>query len=212
MNEKSSLYLLDVLTWFKNTHFRKYKGRAVSRGDNVKEHEDYQAVFTTQGTSVSQMTTETFLDTIGRLPGMSGNVDDVLSGNTYVLMSDASRLLNLFEKECPQIWYVFYLEEDQDPATASKTSLCHCIPIYTTIRSQVLWERKVQEVFEEQGSENVPFCEVLIYVPGKNNYFFFFNDDNLKMTEKNEKIVTQCGNASIWEVTWKFFSVSSCSL
>ena len=49
---------------------QKYKGRAVLRGDIVKDDSGSYAVFTEQGSSASQMTAAKIMDIISRLPGL----------------------------------------------------------------------------------------------------------------------------------------------
>ena len=46
------------------TKHQKYKGRVVLRGDSVKDDSGSNAVFTEQGSSASQMTAATVMDTI----------------------------------------------------------------------------------------------------------------------------------------------------
>ena len=52
------------------------------------------------------MTVASVMDTISRLPGMSGEANDAVSAYTQVKMSDALRmlLLLLLETECPKVW------------------------------------------------------------------------------------------------------------
>ena len=50
------------------------------------------------------MTAAKVLDTISRLPGMLGEASDAVSAYTQVKMSDAPRLLELPETECPTVW------------------------------------------------------------------------------------------------------------
>ena len=83
---------------------RKYKGRVVLRGDNIKDKEGYQAVFTEQGASASQMVGAKTLDACARMPGMAGSAADAISAYTQVKMEWARDLLTLNEKECPVIW------------------------------------------------------------------------------------------------------------
>ena len=140
----------------------------------MKDDEDYQAVFKEQGTSASQMTAVTFLDTIGRLPGMSGNVDDVVSANTHVLMSDAYPAFSIFStKNVLRYGCVFRLEEVQDPATASKTSLCHCIVIYTAIRSQMFFgSEKYKKSSKNKDRKTFRFDNCLYMSQGKQLFLF----------------------------------------
>jgi hypothetical protein len=51
---------------------RRYKGRVVFRGDQVKDEDGFYAVFSEQGTSASNMAAAKFLDAIARLPGNEG--------------------------------------------------------------------------------------------------------------------------------------------
>ena len=50
----------------------KLQGSVVLRGDNVKGDSGYNAVFTKQGASASQVAVAKFLDTMSRLRGMAG--------------------------------------------------------------------------------------------------------------------------------------------
>ena len=52
--------------------YQKYKGRAVLRGDSVKDDSGSYAVFTEQGSSASQMTAAKVMDIFSRLPGCAG--------------------------------------------------------------------------------------------------------------------------------------------
>ena len=76
-------------------HLHTSKGRSVLRGDNVKDDTGGYAVFAEEGASASHVTAVKVLDTISRLPGMSGEANDAVSAYTQVEMSDASRLLDL---------------------------------------------------------------------------------------------------------------------
>ena len=58
---------------------RKYKGRVVVRGDNVKGDSGPYAVFTEQGSSASQMTAAKVMDNISRQPGGAGQAADAVS-------------------------------------------------------------------------------------------------------------------------------------
>ena len=54
------------------TKHPKYKGRVVLRGDILKDDSGSYAVFTEQGSSVSQKAAETVMVIISRLPGCAG--------------------------------------------------------------------------------------------------------------------------------------------
>ena len=65
------------------TQYQKYEGRAVLRGDTVKDDSGSYAVFTEQGSSASQMSAEV-MDIISRLPGCSGQAADAVSAYPLV--------------------------------------------------------------------------------------------------------------------------------
>ena len=82
-------------------HLRKDLGGVVLRRDNVKDDDEYKAVFPEQGASVRQVAAARFLDTISRLPGFAGENNDAVSACTQEHLSEAPRLRRLFEKkEC----------------------------------------------------------------------------------------------------------------
>ena len=72
---------------------QKYKGRAVLRGDIVKNDSGSYAVFTEQGSSASQMTAAKIMDIISRLPGCAGRAADAVSASTQVKMEDAPKII-----------------------------------------------------------------------------------------------------------------------
>ena len=59
--------------------FRKCQGRAVLRGDVVKQDSCSYAVSTEQGSLASQMTGANVLDVIARLPECAGQASDAVS-------------------------------------------------------------------------------------------------------------------------------------
>ena len=72
---------------------QKYKGRAVLRGDIVKDNSGFYAVFTEQGSSASQMTAAKVMDIISRLPGSAGQAAGAVSAYTQVKMDDAPKII-----------------------------------------------------------------------------------------------------------------------
>ena len=88
--------------WRQNT--KNYKGRAVLRGDIVKDDSGSYAVSTGEGSSASQMTAAKVMDIISRLPGCDGQAADAVSAYTQVIMEDAPKLLKIPKSECPDIW------------------------------------------------------------------------------------------------------------
>ena len=63
--------------------FRRYKGRVVFRGDQVRDESGYYAVFSEQGTSASHMAAAKFLDAIARCPGNNGEDSDAVGAYTH---------------------------------------------------------------------------------------------------------------------------------
>ena len=83
---------------------QKCKGRAVLRGDIVKDDSGAYAVFTEQRSSASQMTAAKVLDVIARFPDCDGQAADAVSAYTQVKWKDAPRLLKIPKSECPDFW------------------------------------------------------------------------------------------------------------
>ena len=57
-------------------HLQEYKGRLVLRGDNIRDKDGLQAVFTEEGAGASQMVAAKSLDVVARMPGMAGSAAD----------------------------------------------------------------------------------------------------------------------------------------
>jgi hypothetical protein len=74
-------------------HLRKYKGRVVFRGDQVRDETGFYAVFSEQGTSASHQSGAKFVDAIARMPGCSGGDSDAVGAYTQCPLSDAAFLL-----------------------------------------------------------------------------------------------------------------------
>ena len=83
---------------FRNTRSEWCSGRTTSTTKKDR------AVFTDQGASASQMATAKFLDTISKVPGMTGVTGDAVWAFTQVKMTEAPRLFRLPQEECPELW------------------------------------------------------------------------------------------------------------
>ena len=70
----------------------------------MKDDSVSYAVFTVQGSSVSQMTAAKVMDIISRLPGCAGQAADAGSAYMQVKMEDAPKLLKIPKSECPDNW------------------------------------------------------------------------------------------------------------
>ena len=74
-----------------------------------------------------------FSDTISQIPGMTGEARDTISAYTQVNMVDASKLLQVPEAHCPEIWIS---DKMDDPVVhLEKNSFGHPL-------ASLLWERK----------------------------------------------------------------------
>ena len=67
---------------------RKYKGRVVFRGDQVKDQESTHAVFSEQTSSSSHMSSAKLLDAMARMPGYDGEDADAVGAYTQVVLSE----------------------------------------------------------------------------------------------------------------------------
>ena len=67
---------------------RKYKGRVVFRGDQVKDQESTHAVFNEQTSSSSHMASAKLLDAMARMPGFDGEDADAVGAYTQVVLSE----------------------------------------------------------------------------------------------------------------------------
>ena len=85
------------------TKHQKYKDRVVLRDDIVKDDSVSYAVFTEQGSSVSQMTAKKIMDLIAKLPDCEGQAPDAVSAFSQVQMEDTPKLLKIPKSECPDI-------------------------------------------------------------------------------------------------------------
>ena len=65
---------------------RKYKGRVVFQGNQVKDAEGVAAVFAELGTSASLMPAAKLLDAIAMLPGCAGEQSDAVQAYTQELL------------------------------------------------------------------------------------------------------------------------------
>ena len=74
------------------------------RGDNIRDKDGVQAVFTEQGASASDLVAAKSFDAVARMPGMAGSAADCASAYTQVKLEEMHRLLKLPKNKCPVIW------------------------------------------------------------------------------------------------------------
>ena len=136
--------------------FQKYKGRAVLRGDIVKDDSGSNAVFTEQGSSASQMPSAKVMDITSKLPGCSGQAADAVSAKAQVTMEDASTLFNIPKSECPDVW--IRLPEHKWPKSWSSME-DPVVPLERNLHGHplagLLWERQFEKVLLEHRWEKV---------------------------------------------------------
>ena len=92
-----------MLNWRQRT--QKYKGRAVLRGDLVKNNSGSYAVFTEQGSSASQMTAANIMDIISRYAWLRWTNSRRSVGLHPSENGRCSQIIeNSKKSECPDIW------------------------------------------------------------------------------------------------------------
>ena len=137
--------------------FQKYKGRVVLRGDIVRDDSGSFAVFTEHGSSASQMAAAKVMDIISRLPGCTGQAAEAVSAYTQVKMEDAPTLLKIPMSECSDIW--IRLPRHKWPKSWSSMEE-PVVPLerqlYGHPLAGLLWERQLEQVLLQYGSEKVP--------------------------------------------------------
>ena len=107
-----------MLTWSQST---KNKGRAVLRGEIVKDDSGSYAVLTEQRSSASQMTAAETMNIISRLPGCDGQAADAVSAYTQVKMEDAHKLLKVPNWSVQTIGFVNHDTNGQNHGPVWKT-------------------------------------------------------------------------------------------
>ena len=120
----------------------------------VKDDSVSYAIFTEQGSSASQVTTAKVLDIISRLPGCAGQAADAVSGYTQVKNGRCSTIIGNSQigisRQWPKSW-----SSMEDPVVPLERNL------YGHPLAGLLWERQVQKVLWEHGSEKAPNWECL---------------------------------------------------
>ena len=145
------------------TKHQKYKGRVVLRGDIVKDDSGFDAVFTEQGSSASQMTAGKIMDIISRLPGWAGQAADAVSAYTQVKNLEMLHNYSKIPKsECPDIWirlprhkWPKSWSSIEDPVVPLERNL------YGHPLAGLLWERQFEKIQLKYGWEKVSNWECL---------------------------------------------------
>ena len=142
------------------------------------------AVFTDQGTSVSQMTATKLMDISSRLPGCAGQAADAVSAYTQVKMEDAPKLLKIPKLECPDIWirpprhkWPKSWSSMEDPVVPLERKL------YGHPLAGLLCERQFEKAAIELGCRKVSNWECFL-VHRKQKKFISVYVDDIKMAGK----------------------------
>ena len=145
------------------------EGRVVLRGDISGSY----AVFTEQGSSVSQMTPAKVMDIISRLPGCAGQAADAASAYNQVKMEDAPQFLKISKSECPDMWVRPPRHKWPKPWSNIEDSV---VPLERNLYGRplagLLWERQFDKILFGLGWEKIPDGECLfvhrsVYVDNK---------------------------------------------
>ena len=170
------IFVLMDLCHLKNSdlepQYQKYKGRAVLRGDIVKDDSGAYVAFTEQGSSASQMTSAKVMGIISRLPGCSGQAVNAVSAYTQVKMEEASKLFLIPKSECPNIWtrlprhkWPKSWSSVEDPVVPLERNL------YGHRLAGLSWERQFEKILLKYGGENFLHWECLFVNRAKKDFF-----------------------------------------
>ena len=171
------------------TKHKKYKGRVVLRGENVKDDSGSYAEITEQGSSATQKTAAKVIENIPRLLGCAGQAADAASANTQVEMEDAPKLLKIPKSECPDIWirpprhkWPKSWSSMEDPVVPLERNL------YGHPLAGLLWERQFEKFLLKYGWEKVSNWECL-FVHREKGLFLSVYVDDIKLVGKKQNIV-----------------------
>ena len=141
------------------SQFQKYKGRVALRGDIVKDDSGSYAVFTEQGSSVSQMTAAKVMVIVSRLPGCAGQAADAVSAYTPVKMGDAPSLLKIPSQYVKIFGYVFRNTNGPCHSPAWKTQSFLLSEICTVILWQDYYGKMISRKFCQHTVRKIPNWE-----------------------------------------------------
>ena len=139
--------------------FQKYKGRVVLRGDTVKNDSGSCAVFTEQGSSVSQMTAAKVMDIISRLPRCGGQAADAISAYTEVKMEVAPSLREKLRS--PNVQIFGYVCQNTNGLKSWSSMEGSVVPLERNLYGHplagLLWERQLDKVLLETVGKKFQF-------------------------------------------------------
>ena len=90
---------------------RKFKGRVVFRGNDVRDESHFMATFQDLGSAPASMSSGKFLDFLGLLPGWKIMQADAVRAYTQAILNGTSTWVRLPRDQWPKAW-----EKMKDPA------------------------------------------------------------------------------------------------
>ena len=183
-----------ALCCLKNAEFEKapteVQGPACVEGDNIRDKDGLQAVFTEQGAGASQMVAAKSLDVVARMPGTAGSAADCVSAYTQVKNADMARLLKLPRNKCPVVW--IRIPKDRWPKWWHEKGLVDpVVPLLVNLYGHplagLLWEKTCGREARPEWVEKLHSWEC-IYYHRKDQLFLDAYVDDLKIVGKAEHI------------------------
>jgi hypothetical protein len=161
---------------------RRYKGRLVLRGDQVKDEDGFYAVFSEQETSASNMATRRFMDALARVPGNDGENSDAAGAYTQVVLKDwmlkgetvVETYISLLRNRRPKEW-----DDIEDPVCLLRLNL------YGHPLAGLYWERFCTHNLMSVGFEKVQGWECLFVHREKQLFMSVYVDDFKMADNKN---------------------------
>ena len=138
-------------------HKRKYKGRVVFQGNNVRDENGHATLFTEQGSSASHLSASKLLDIVSMLPGNDGGQSDAPQAYTQALFNFGSgekavdTWVSLPKEEWPKEWNGRY----RNPVVKLRLAL------YGHPLAGLFWERHYRQHLLEIGFQPVEGWECL---------------------------------------------------
>ena len=160
---------------------RKYKGRVVFRGDQVKDETGSFAVFTEQGTSASHLEAAKILDSIARFPGFNGEDCDAVKAYTQVTLKDLHDMLGkrgAISMEYVETWVS--LPPSRRPPSWRSIDNPVCIlrrNLYGHPLAGLYWEIFCHDIVQQHGFQKVKGWECLFMNPAEKMFLSIYVDD-----------------------------------
>jgi hypothetical protein len=173
---------------------RKFKGRLVLRGDNVKDEDGFYAAFSEQGTSASNLAAAKFLDAIARGQDCDGETSDAVGAYTQVVLDDFKD-----EGEIRHIETWISLPPSRRPKHWDNIEQPVCklrLNLYGHPLAGLYWEDFCNKIMMANGFKKVPGWECLFVHYDKELFMSVYVDD-FKLAGKKKNI------APMWEALGK---------